>query len=233
MTEGPWAAAQGALLDHRHHGGGTSREDGLWPLDPGADCFGKGNILQTRLLTPPLPCVLDIHHTECKIGHLPHQTVWWVSYFTHGVVDVLCGGCHTIPPIILHICNFLYATDFFGLEKVRKKMVSIQDKHFFATKQLKLIFIQIHIGILVGVHGVLFGILGVFLAVLGVLVCALHLLFGPKTWFTAFLSRLSQKSQQVLEYKMLTTFAGKLQVVQPWPIQLLEYQIWVEGALIW
>ena len=122
---------------------------------------------------------------------------------------------------------------FLAWKKYAKKMVSIQDKHFFATKQLKLIFIQIHIGILVGVHGVLFGILGVFLAVLGVLVCALHLLFGPKTWFTAFLSRLSQKSQQVLEYKMLTTFAGKLQVVQPWPIQLLEYQIWVEGALIW
>ena len=166
MTEGPWAAAQGALLDHRHHGGGTSREDGLWPLDPGADCFGKGNILQTRLLTPPLPCVLDIHHTECKIGHLPHQTVWWVSYFTQGVVDVLCGGCHTIPPIILHICNFLYATDFFGLEKVRKKMVSIQDKHFFATKQLKLIFIQIHIGILVGVFGVLGGIHGVLVGII-------------------------------------------------------------------
>ena len=65
---------------------------------------------------------------------------------------------------------------FFAWKKYAKKMVSIQDKHFFATKQLKLIFIQIHIGILVGVHGVLFGILGVligvqvFVGVLGVLV---------------------------------------------------------------
>ena len=42
-SERPWPAAQGPLLDHRHHGGGAPGKDRLRPLDPGARCFGKGN----------------------------------------------------------------------------------------------------------------------------------------------------------------------------------------------
>ena len=74
---------------------------------------------------PPHRHPPDIHHNMGKKGHPPHHVrvmcggcpishtvwwmsdvvdvwcsgclVWWMSHFTHGVVDVLCGGCHFLP----------------------------------------------------------------------------------------------------------------------------------------